>query len=127
MIEGVSVAGLFILACTLQDIDPLTGNSVSEPHPASLVARDGIGAFTGWAQVAGQGRISVRRLTDGTIIMSGMTLEKSSEETWAVLTPIQKTDRFDMRWLVQDPSAAKGSQASLVWSKGECHQLGKAS
>lgn len=125
MVDGTLVVGLFVLACTLQDIDPRTGAPVAQPHPASLVARDGTGAFTGWQEVDGQNRVSVRKMPDGAVVMSGLRLRKSGEETWAELRPLEKTNRFRMRWLVNQSDSGDGQRRVAIWSEGECDHLAR--
>ena len=125
MIDGLPVMGLFVLACTLQDVDPRTGAHIAETYPASLVARDGSGAFTGWYEVDGQERALIRRLPNGTVRMSGFRLQRSGEKAWAELTPIAHTDRFKMEWFLHQDHPIDGKPTAAIWSKGECEQLAK--
>lgn len=125
MIAGTPILGLFALACTLQDVDPFTGSAVAELHHASLVARDGIGAFTGWSEIEGQDQVSVRTMPDQTVIMSGLKFRNSSDETWAVLIPNPTRTGFDMEWFLYGHIAVDGRRSVAVWSKGNCETLGK--
>lgn len=124
MIEGVPIAGVFALACTLQDVDPLLGTPVSEPHAASLVARDGNGVFIGWEDVRGQARVSVRKLPDGNVLLTGLKFKNSADETWAVLEPTKIVMRYTIEWLTYDHQAADGRRTAATWSKGHCDLLG---
>jgi len=125
VVDGTLVAGLFVLACTLQDIDPRTRAPVAQPHPASLVARDGTGVFTGWYEADGQDRVSVRKMPDGSVVLTGLRLRKSGEETWAELRPLEEANRFWMQWLVNQSGSGDGQRRVAIWSEGECEHLAR--
>lgn len=126
MVEGVPIAGLFILACTFQDIDPILNSPIGEPHPASLVARDGIGTMIAWSEIDGDRRISVRQNDKGIVTLAGLRFRSNGEETWAVLKP-QDDRNFAVEWLGYNEVAKDGRQTAYVWSHGTCERIGATS
>lgn len=123
MVEALPLAGLFALACTLQDVDPISGSPVSEPHAVSLVARDGTGTLIGWHSMDGQDRVSVRRGADGTLILEGLSTKIFKDAAWAILKPDKDGSSFEMTWYMYSKEANDGRLTAATWSKGTCHQL----
>ncbi len=121
MIAAVPVSGLLALACTLQDIEPLTASPIGRPHTASLVARDGRGAWIGWADVDGQDKVAVTEDGNGGFVLRGLKLVNSSDEIWA--TVIRTKTGYEMEWYVAGTIARDGRQTASVWSKGTCERL----
>ncbi|XHS01935.1 hypothetical protein ACFB49_35440 [Sphingomonas sp. DBB INV C78] len=123
MVEGVPILGLFVLACTLQDIDPHTGAAISEEHAASLVARDGVGTLIGWEGLDGQGNVLVRRFANGEIYLTGMISRETSAEIWAVVKPSKIVRNFEIEWRALDYISEDEPPVAVTWSKGSCEQL----
>jgi hypothetical protein len=123
MMEALPIAGLFILACTFQDVDPILNTPIGKPHPASLVARDGTGTMIAWSEIDGDRRVSVRKDDTGIVTLAGLRFRSNGEETWAILKP-QDDKNFAVEWLGYNQVANDGRQTTYVWSHGTCERIG---